>query len=55
VPQCQPRDEPGGLGLLIVSRMATRWGYRPSGDDGGKVVWFELGAAALDPSCAAAC
>ncbi len=55
VPRLQPRDEPGGLGLVIVSEMATRWGYRPSRDDGGKVVWFELGAAALDPFCAAAC
>ena len=29
-----------GRGLLIVSKLARRWGVEPSGD--GKAVWFEL-------------
>ena len=34
-----PRDEPGGFGLVIVDRIASRWGV----DDGGDTcVWFEL-------------
>ena len=28
-----------GRGLLIVERLATRWGTRPTAD-GGKAVWF---------------
>jgi anti-sigma regulatory factor (Ser/Thr protein kinase) len=32
--------EPGGLGLAIVERLASRWGAERSPD--GKVVWFEL-------------
>jgi DNA-binding NarL/FixJ family response regulator len=40
----QPRvpdvDRPGGRGLGLVDRLATRWGAAPS--DRGKVVWFEL-------------
>ncbi|MFC4061857.1 ATP-binding protein [Planomonospora corallina] len=31
---------PGGRGLAIVELCATRWGQ--SGDDSGRVVWFEL-------------
>ena len=31
-----------GRGLLLVSRLARRWGVRPA--DGGKVVWAELAA-----------
>jgi anti-sigma regulatory factor (Ser/Thr protein kinase) len=30
-----------GRGLLIVDRVATRWGIRPAAE-GGKVVWAEL-------------
>jgi hypothetical protein len=33
------RTEPGGYGLLMVERGASRWGTR--GDDGNSV-WFEL-------------
>lgn len=33
---------PGGRGLLLVDRLARRWGSRSDGD--GKVVWFELAA-----------
>ena len=33
------RHEPGGFGLLMVDRAASRWGV--SGDD-GSCVWFEL-------------
>jgi anti-sigma regulatory factor (Ser/Thr protein kinase) len=29
-----------GRGMLIVSKLARRWGVEPSGD--GKAVWFEL-------------
>jgi anti-sigma regulatory factor (Ser/Thr protein kinase) len=32
--------EPGGLGLVIVDRIADRWGADVRAD--GKVVWFEL-------------
>lgn len=37
-------DHTGGRGLLLVTRLATRWGtdYR----DGGKTVWAELDHAA---------
>jgi hypothetical protein len=34
-------DSESGRGLLLVDRLARRWGARPAGD-GGKVVWFEL-------------
>jgi serine/threonine-protein kinase RsbW len=41
----QPRlstgpDELGGRGLLLVSRLADRWGFE--GHSRGKTVWFEL-------------
>jgi CheY-like chemotaxis protein/anti-sigma regulatory factor (Ser/Thr protein kinase) len=35
--------EAGGRGLLILDRLASRWGVEPEGD--GKVVWFELDRA----------
>jgi anti-sigma regulatory factor (Ser/Thr protein kinase) len=35
--------EPGGWGLLLVDRIADRWGVE---SDGGTSVWFELGTAA---------
>ncbi|MGW0177971.1 ATP-binding protein [Nocardia sp. NPDC003345] len=37
----RPPDDTGGRGLLLVSRLSTRWGvnYHP----GGKTVWAELG------------
>ncbi|WP_433514197.1 hypothetical protein ACQP2T_00360 [Nonomuraea sp. CA-143628] len=33
-------DEPGGRGLLIVSRLSVAWGV--SGDDDGRTVWAIL-------------
>lgn len=48
------QDHPRGRGLLMVQRIATRWGCESY--DGGKRVWFELGAddrerrAGLPPS-----
>ena len=39
------RPAPGattGRGLLIVDRLARRWGTRPT-PDGGKAVWFSCG------------
>jgi anti-sigma regulatory factor (Ser/Thr protein kinase) len=38
----RPMDEPGGWGLVLVDRMASRWGVE---HDGGTSVWFELGRA----------
>jgi anti-sigma regulatory factor (Ser/Thr protein kinase) len=37
-------EEPGGLGLNLVDRLAGRWGSERSGagSRSGKVVWFEL-------------
>lgn len=33
---------PTGRGMVIISRLADRWGVEPTAD--GKVVWFELDA-----------
>jgi anti-sigma regulatory factor (Ser/Thr protein kinase) len=33
-------DAENGRGLLIVSKLAPRWGIEPG--DGGKAIWFEL-------------
>ncbi|MGW7454283.1 ATP-binding protein [Streptomyces sp. NPDC054787] len=44
-PVLQPRSDltgPGGHGLLIVDRLARRWGSDPL--DGGKRVWLEVAA-----------
>jgi DNA-binding NarL/FixJ family response regulator len=38
-------EGPGGRGLLVLERMATRWGAEPV--EGGKVVWFEVDRAAF--------
>jgi anti-sigma regulatory factor (Ser/Thr protein kinase) len=35
-------DEPGGWGLVLVERVADRWGVDRNGRTS---VWFELGAA----------
>jgi anti-sigma regulatory factor (Ser/Thr protein kinase) len=36
--RCQPTDEPGGWGLVLVDALSARWGsYRVTG--GGKCVW----------------
>jgi anti-sigma regulatory factor (Ser/Thr protein kinase) len=37
--------EAGGLGLVVVESVASRWGIEPQST--GKVVWFELDS----PSC----
>jgi len=40
---------PGGRGLTLVARMASRFGLADEpGERNGKVVWFELDAANLD-------
>jgi CheY-like chemotaxis protein/anti-sigma regulatory factor (Ser/Thr protein kinase) len=39
-------SRPGGRGLLLLDRMAARWGDDPVGD--GKVIWFELDRTAPD-------
>ena len=33
-------DSPGGRGLHLLDRLASRWGAEPT--EAGKVVWFEL-------------
>jgi anti-sigma regulatory factor (Ser/Thr protein kinase) len=39
----RPADgEERGRGLLIVDRLADRWGCRPNPTAPGKIVWFEL-------------
>jgi anti-sigma regulatory factor (Ser/Thr protein kinase) len=38
----RPIDEPGGWGLVLVDRMAERWGVER---DQGTRVWFELAPA----------
>ena len=37
-----PRPFGGGWGLVLLDRLAERWGVEP--DDGGSTVWFELPA-----------
>ncbi|MDQ1747614.1 MAG: hypothetical protein QOD07_1877 [Frankiaceae bacterium] len=44
LPEVDPEPQPSiesGRGLLIVSLLASRWGFRPA-PGGGKAVWFEL-------------
>jgi anti-sigma regulatory factor (Ser/Thr protein kinase) len=36
-------DSATGRGMKLLDRLARRWGAVP-GKDGGKVVWFEVGA-----------
>jgi anti-sigma regulatory factor (Ser/Thr protein kinase) len=47
VPTPDPRGlmEPGGNGLLLVQKLANRWGVIP-GDDDASCVWFEADYAA---------
>ena len=42
----RPRSEPGGYGLLLVDRGASRWG---SSREDGNCVWFELDRNASRP------
>lgn len=41
--QVHPVDAEAGRGLQLVEAMAQRWGV--AAVDGGKAVWFEVGAA----------
>ena len=41
--QVHPLDAEAGRGLQLVEAMAERWGVAAL--DGGKAVWFEVGAA----------
>jgi anti-sigma regulatory factor (Ser/Thr protein kinase) len=34
-------DDEGGMGMMLVDRLANRWGVAPV--EGGKRVWFDLG------------
>ncbi|MEU9073950.1 ATP-binding protein [Kitasatospora sp. NPDC048538] len=47
---CTPRPpaSPGGHGLLIVERLACRWGVEPRGP--GKTVWAETGIPGRPPA-----
>jgi two-component sensor histidine kinase len=41
------REEPdrsrhGGRGLVLVSAMASHWGFSARDDEAGKSVWFEV-------------
>jgi anti-sigma regulatory factor (Ser/Thr protein kinase) len=45
VPEVQPLPPPSaphGRGLLVVSRLADRWGIETSAAGNGKSVWFEV-------------
>jgi anti-sigma regulatory factor (Ser/Thr protein kinase) len=42
--RAQPRvdeDDPGGFGLLLIERLAARWGVVR--DEAGTAVWFDYG------------
>ncbi|MEU5809101.1 ATP-binding protein [Streptomyces sp. NPDC047718] len=39
----------GGRGLLLVSRLAARWGWHPRSHGPGKTVWAEYGPAGSPP------
>jgi len=39
-------DRPGGRGLHLLDRLASRWGAEAV-EDGGKVVWFEIDRATV--------
>lgn len=38
-------DASSGRGLLLVERLAARWGWEPRGDGPGKTVWAEYDLA----------
>ncbi|MGH3201574.1 MAG: ATP-binding protein [Streptosporangiaceae bacterium] len=42
-------QEDGGRGLFLVAALSQRWGWLPTQDPVGKVVWCELDAAPLGP------
>ncbi len=41
-PRWPGQMDASGRGLLIVDRLADRWGTRPRRTPPGKIVWFEL-------------
>jgi anti-sigma regulatory factor (Ser/Thr protein kinase) len=45
-PRTAGAEESGGRGMLLVDRLARRWGCSPG--ETSKVVWAELAATALD-------
>lgn len=45
-----PGDAESGRGLLLVTRLATRWGTDPRPTAPGKTVWAELSPAAACPA-----
>lgn len=44
-------EVPGGHGVRIVERLATRWGVQPH-DVGGKTVWFAVALGDISPTSA---
>ena len=49
VPRQRPRSrsKEGGRGLQIVRELADEWGWLPSDDTGGKLVWFRVHAESV--------
>ncbi|MFF9487295.1 ATP-binding protein [Streptomyces sp. NPDC014676] len=45
-----PNDAESGRGLLLVTRLAARWGAAPRPSAPGKTVWAELSPAATCPT-----
>jgi anti-sigma regulatory factor (Ser/Thr protein kinase) len=41
-------EDTGGRGLLLVSALATRWGWHPRPEGPGKTVWAECAGAVPD-------
>lgn len=44
--QSPANDQLRGRGLQLVDLLATAWGWKPTSDRAGKVVWFRLGRMA---------
>lgn len=38
----RPASLPGGHGVMVLDRLAGRWGSREREGEGGKVVWLEI-------------
>jgi anti-anti-sigma factor len=54
LPERAPKPESGGRGLMVVDRLASRWGIRPSSEgDGRFCVWYELEPESLQSGVAA--
>jgi len=41
-----PLDQEGGRGLFLVEMLSERWGWYPTRNPEGKVIWCELSAPA---------